>query len=315
MFESHHRSHEGHRHDLKVDADARWLVLALSVIAVFMVAEVVSGLVGHSLALLSDAAHMLADVGALTLALVAMRFARRPAGGMYTYGFKRVEILSAQANGLTLLILSILLGVEAIRRLVHPSAVTGGLMLTVALVGVVINLVATGLVSRANRSSLNVEGAFRHLLTDLFGFVATAIAGVIVVTTHWSRADPIASLIIVGLMLRAGYGLVREAGRIFLEASPATVDPEALGASLAARPGVEEVHDLHVWEITSGMTAVSAHVIVEPKFDCHAVQHDLQRLLHDEHQIDHTTLQVEHRSDRSLQIETKPSRSTHPGHS
>ena len=316
--ESHHRHRGegyGHGHGVSADANARWLILALSLIALFMVAEVVSGLVARSLALLSDAAHMLTDVGALVLALVAMRFANRPAGGMYTYGFKRVEILSAQANGLTLLILAVLLTVEAVQRLIYPSAVSGEPVLIVALVGVAVNLAATGAIGRADRTSLNVEGAFQHLLTDLFGFLATAVAGLIIWTSHWSQADPIASLVVVALMVRAGYGLVRDAGRIFLEAAPAGIDPDTLGASLAERPGVDEIHDLHVWQITSGMPAVSAHVVVDAQFDCHSVQHDLERVLHDEHHIDHTTLQVVHRSDSLLHIEGKPHGSRDPDHS
>jgi len=303
-------NHGGQSHGVTADRDSRWLVLALGVIGAFLLAEVAVGLVAHSLALLSDAAHMLTDVGALTLALVAIRFARRPASGLYTYGFKRVEILSAQANGLTLLILAVLISIEAIRRLVHPPAVHGGLVLIVALVGVAVNLTATWAIGQANRTSLNVEGAFQHILTDLFGFVATAVAGLVILTVHWDRADALASLLVAGLMVLAGLRLVRDSGRIFLEAAPASIDPTALGAALAGLPGVEEVHDLHVWQITSGMPALSAHVIVGAEYDCHAVQHELQRILHDQHHIDHTTLQVEHRADTLIQIESKPDSST-----
>jgi cobalt-zinc-cadmium efflux system protein len=317
MSENLHSGHDhrGGSHGLTADANVRWLALALGLISAFMVAEVAAGFVAHSLALLSDAAHMLTDVGALLLALVAIRFARRPAAGLYTYGFKRVEILSAQANGVTLLILAVLIAIEAIRRLVHPPAVSGGLVLIVALAGVAVNLTATWSISHANRTSLNVEGAFQHILTDLFGFVATAVAGAVILSVQWNRADAVASLLVAGLMVRAGVGLVRESARIFLEAAPASIDPSALGAILTTRPGVEEVHDLHVWQITSGTPALSAHVIVEAHYDCHAVQHDLQRLLHDQHHIDHTTLQVEHRADTLLQIEAKPdgiARRPHP---
>jgi cobalt-zinc-cadmium efflux system protein len=303
--QDHHRP--GHQHDqgVSADADGRWLSLALAAIALFMVAEVAVSVIAHSLALLSDAAHMLTDVATLALALVAMRLAKRPAEGRFTYGFKRVEILSAQANGLTLLILGLLLAIEAIRRLVSPSTVTGSLVLTVALIGVVVNLGASWSISRANRTSLNVEGAFQHILTDLFGFTATAVAGLVIILTSWERADAVASLFVVLLMVRAGVGLVRDSGRIFMEAAPLDVDPAALGAALAAVHGVAEVHDLHVWEITSGMPAVSAHVIVEPDFDCHGVQRDVQRVLHDQHHIAHTTLQVEHASDGLLQIGSK----------
>ncbi|MFJ9627181.1 cation diffusion facilitator family transporter [Streptomyces sp. NPDC101175] len=286
--------HSGHSHGVSADADRRWLTIALTLISVFMLAEVAVGVAANSLALISDAAHMLTDVASIVLALVAMRLAARPAKGHFTYGFKRVEILSAQANGLTLLLLSLWLAYEAVRRLVAPPEVTGGLVLVTALVGVVVNLVATWCISRANRTSLNVEGTYQHILTDLFGFIATAVAGAVVLTTGFARADAIASLFVVVLMLRAGYGLVRDSGRIFLEASPAGIDPDALGDRLAAQDTVVEVHDLHVWTITSGQSALSAHVLVEPGGDCHAVRRGLQRMLLEEYRISHATLQVDH---------------------
>lgn len=286
--------HSGHSHGVAADADRRWLTIALGLIAVFMCAEVVVGVLANSLALISDAAHMLTDVASIVLALVAMRLAARPAKGQYTYGLKRVEILSAQANGLTLLLLSVWLAYESVHRLISPPEVTGGLVLVTALVGVVVNLAATWAISKANRTSMNVEGAYQHILTDLFGFIATAIAGAVVLFTGFGRADAIASLLVVGLMLRAGYGLVRDSGRVFLEAAPAGVDPDALGDRLAAQDTVVEVHDLHVWQITSGQNALSAHVLVQPGGDCHAVRRALQTLLLDGYGIGHATLQVDH---------------------
>jgi cobalt-zinc-cadmium efflux system protein len=286
--------HDGHSHGVSADADRRWLTLALGLIVVYMAGEVVVGLLAGSLALLSDAAHMLTDAGAIVLALVAMRLAARPPKGGYTYGLKRAEILSAQANGLTMLILTVWLSIEAVRRLIHPPAVTGGLVLVTALVGIVINLAAAWAMSRANRASLNVEGAFQHILTDVFGFVATAVAGVVIVTTGLTRADPVATLIVVVLMVRAGVGLVRESGRIFLEAAPAGVDPSALGTRLAGLPDVVEVHDLHVWQITSGQPALSAHVLVAEGGNCHAARATIEDLLRQHYQITHSTLQVDH---------------------
>jgi cobalt-zinc-cadmium efflux system protein len=274
--------------------DRRWLAAALALIAAFMAVEVVIGLLAHSLALISDAAHMLTDAASLALALVAMRLAGRPPRGGYTYGLKRAEILSAQANGLTLLLLAGWLGYAAVRRLVHPPAVAGGPVLVTALAGIAVNLVATWLISRANRTSLNVEGAFQHILTDLFAFIATAVAGAVMLTTGFTRADGIASLVVVVLMIRAGLGLVRESGRIFLEAAPAGVDPAALGARLATQSQVAEVHDLHVWQITSGQPAASAHVLVVEGGDCHAVRRGLERVLQEEYGITHSTLQVDH---------------------
>jgi cobalt-zinc-cadmium efflux system protein len=284
----------GHGHRVGQDTDRRKLSIALALIVVFMAGEVVVGVVAQSLALLSDAAHMLTDAGSIVLAIIAIRLAARPPRGGYTYGLKRVEILSAQANGLTLLLLAAWLAYEAIRRLIYPPPVAGALVLVTALVGVVVNIAATWCLSKANRSSLNVEGAFQHLLTDLYGFIATAIAGAIVLSTGFARADAIAALIVVALMFRAGVGLVHQSGRIFLEAAPAGIDTRALGGRLAAHPDVVEVHDLHVWQITSGQPALSAHVLVAPGRDCHAVRTDLQTLLAHDYAITHVTLQLDH---------------------
>jgi cobalt-zinc-cadmium efflux system protein len=286
--------HTGHAHGVSADADRRWLRLALILILVFMAGEVVVGYLARSLALLSDAAHMLTDAAAIVLALVAMRLAKRPARGGYTYGLKRVEILSAQANGITLLLLSAWLGYEAIRRLITPPDVHGALVLLTAVVGIVVNIAATWAISQANRTSLNIEGAYRHILTDLFGFITTAIAGALVLTTGFVRADALASLLVVALMLRAGTDLVRQSGKIFLEAAPDGIDPNALGDRLAAVPPVSEIHDLHLWQITSGQPSLSAHVLVTPGSDCHQVRRTLQQLLRDEYQITHATLQVDH---------------------
>ncbi|WBP89800.1 cation diffusion facilitator family transporter [Kitasatospora cathayae] len=289
-----HGGHGGHSHGVAADADRRWLVSALALILVFMAGEVVVGFAAQSLALISDAAHMLTDAASIVLALVAMRLAARPARGGYTYGLKRAEILSAQANGVTLLVLSAWLGYEAITRLIEPPEVTGSLVLATALIGIVVNLAATWCMSKANRSSLNVEGAFQHVLTDLYAFVATAVAGVIMLTTGFVRADAIASLIVVALMLKAGIGLVRDSGRIFLEAAPAGIDPDAVADRLVTEPLVEEIHDLHIWEITSNQPALSAHILVTPGGDCHAVRRALQRRLAQEYGITHSTLQVDH---------------------
>lgn len=298
MHEAHaghsREAHAGHSHGVAADADRRWLTIALTLILVYMAGEVAAGFAAHSLALLSDAAHMLTDAGSIVLALVAMRLAARPAQGFYTYGLKRVEILSAQANGITLLVLAAFLGFEAVRRLLRPPDVTGGLVLATALVGVVVNLVAAWAIAKANRTSLNVEGAYQHILTDLFGFIATAIAGTVVLLTGFARADAIATLFVVALMLRAGIGLVKASGRIFLEAAPAGIDPDALGDRLAAVGPVSEIHDLHVWQITSGQAAMSAHVLVTPGADCHAVRRSLQQVLRADYQITHATLQVDH---------------------
>jgi cobalt-zinc-cadmium efflux system protein len=292
-----HQEHD-HAHRAAPDADWRWLAAAGALIVLFMVGEVAAGVVAHSLALLSDAAHMLTDAAAIGLAIVTTKIAGRPARGGYTYGLRRLEILSAQANGITLVLLAVWLAYEAIRRLITPHPVDGTLMLTVALVGVAVNVAASLLLARANaasdRRSLNMEGAVAHVLTDLYAFAATVVAAIIILAAGFSRADPIATLVVVALMLRAGSGLIRESGRIFLEAAPADIDPSALGAAMVARPHVAEVHDLHVWAITTGMPAASAHVLVEPRQDCHAVRADLEALLARDYGITHLTLQVDH---------------------
>jgi cobalt-zinc-cadmium efflux system protein len=307
--EHRHQEHD-HAHRPSPDADWRWLAAAGALIVLFMAGEVAAGVVAHSLALLSDAAHMLTDAAAIGLAIVTTKIAGRPARGGYTYGLRRLEILSAQANGITLVLLAVWLAYEAIRRLITPHPVGGGLMLTVALVGVAVNVAASLLLARANaasdRRSLNMEGAVAHVLTDLYAFAATAVAAIIILATGFSRADPIATLVVVALMLRAGSGLIRESGRIFLEAAPADIDPSALGAAMVARPHVAEVHDLHVWAITTGMPAASAHVLVEPRQDCHAVRADLEALLARDYGISHLTLQVDHCTDQAPAAETHP---------
>ena len=283
-----------HDHSVPAGADRRWLVLALGLIGAFMAGEVVVGLIAGSLALLSDAAHMLTDAGAIVLALVAMRLAARPPRGGYTFGLKRAEILSAQANGVTMLLLAAWLAFEGVRRLIDPPAVAGNLVLITALVGVAVNVAAAWAMSRAHRSSLNIEGAFQHVLTDLYAFIATAVAGLVILTTGFARADAIATLIVVALMVKAGVGLVRESGKVFLEAAPAGLDPREIGVRLAGLRGVVELHDLHVWQITSGSPALSAHVLVAPGGDCHAVRASIERLLHDTYELTHSTLQVDH---------------------
>jgi cobalt-zinc-cadmium efflux system protein len=301
-----HEGHEGHSHGVNADADRRYLVIGLALLVGFMLVEVVVGVIASSLALISDAGHMLTDAGAIGLALVTMRLAARPAQGAMTYGLKRAEILSAQANGITLLLLSAWFVYEAIRRLISPPEVEGGLVLGIALLGIIVNVVATWTISKANRESLNVEGAFQHILTDLFAFIATAIAGAIIYFTgSYNRVDAIAALVVAALMLRAGYGLVRDSGRIFLEASPKGLDPEEVGHAIASHPGVVNVHDLHVWEVTSGFPALSAHVLVAEDEDCHAERRGLEHLLEERFDVHHTTLQVDHATPEVIELSHK----------
>jgi cobalt-zinc-cadmium efflux system protein len=298
-------AHPHHHHGVSADADRGKLALALALIVGFMAVEVVAGIVADSLALLSDAAHMLTDAAAIGLALVAIRLARRPAGGAMTYGLARSEILAAAVNGATLIVLALFITYEGVRRLIDPPDTEGGLVLAVAVAGVAVNLAATWILSRANRRSLNVEGAYQHILTDLIAFVATAVAGAVILLTGFHRADGIASLLVAAIMLRSGWGLLRSAGRIFLEAAPEGVDPDAVGRAIIATAGVTEVHDLHVWEVTSGFPALSAHVTVGTDVDCHATRAEVEAMLHARFGIDHTTLQVDHVGGRLLTIETR----------
>jgi cobalt-zinc-cadmium efflux system protein len=262
-----------------------------------MAGEVVVGFVVGSLVLLADAGHMLTDAGAIALALVAMRLAARPAAGAYTYGLKRAEILSAQVNGLTLAVLVVVFVVEGVRRIVHPPDVSGGAISVVAAVGIVVNLCAAVLLARADRRSLNVAGAFWHIVTDLFAFVATLVAGLVIAVAGWVRADAVAALFVAVLMAVASYRLLRDSARIFLEASPRGLDPQAVEAAIRGVDGVTDVHELHVWEVTSGFPALSAHVLVDSGVDCHERRIALETVLRDAFAIDHTTLQVDHRGD------------------
>jgi cobalt-zinc-cadmium efflux system protein len=283
-----------HDHGRSANADRRWLGAALAVVLAFMVAEVIAGLLAHSLALITDAAHMLTDAAALAVAIIAARIAQRPARGAFTYGFARVDALSGQLSGITLILLAVWFAVEAIARLMHPSDVEGGVVIVVALVGIAINLLATWLAGNADRASLNVRGVVAHLVTDVWAFAATAVAGVVVLVSGWTRADPLASLVVAAIMAWTGARLVQAAGRVFLEASPAAIDPQALGQELAAVDGVAEVHDLHVWEIGPAATALSAHVLVRPSHDCHEVAARLREGLFERHGIGHVTLQTDH---------------------
>jgi cobalt-zinc-cadmium efflux system protein len=291
-----------HQHTINPSADVRRLAVALGLILAFMAGEVVAGWLSHSLALLSDAAHMLTDAAAVLLAIVAVRLAAAPSEGDFTYGLKRAEILSALANGCTLAVLAVWIVYEAITRLITPVDVRGGPVVIVAVIGIGVNLLASWQLAKANRQSLNIEGSYRHLLTDLYAFIGTALAGGVVLLTGFVRADAIASLLVAALMVRAAYGLIRSAGRALLEAAPEGLDPTEVGKALASHPHVANVHDLHVWEITSGFPALSAHVLVHPGDDCHGIRLELEELLNKRFRLDHTTLQVDHENDPVVHV-------------
>jgi cobalt-zinc-cadmium efflux system protein len=293
----HGDANSGHHHGAGTNSDKRYLLVALTLLAAFFVVEVVVAVVSGSLALLSDAGHMLSDIGALGASLWAIRLAARPASGAWTWGWKRAEILSAAGNGISLLVISAIVAVEAVQRLVSPHDVIGGAVLAVALVGVAVNLAAAATLARANRSSLNVEGAYKHILTDLYGFIGTIIAAVVIIASGWTRADAVASLLVVVLMVHAAWGLLRDSGRVLFEAAPGHIDLEDIREHLLATDHVLDIHDLHVWTVTSDLPALSAHVVLDDGcfHDGHAPQllDQLQDCLVGHFDVEHSTFQFE----------------------
>jgi cobalt-zinc-cadmium efflux system protein len=292
----------GHEHDVRAGS-ARALGLALALTAGYTVVEVVAGVLTGSLALLADAAHMLSDNVSIALALFAVWLARRPATPERTYGYKRAEVLAALVNGLTLVALSLWIFYEAFRRLGDPPEVLGGWMLVVGVVGIGVNLVGGAILFRSRTESLNVDAAFRHVLADLLGSIGVVVAAAIILATGWLEADPVVSILIAGLVLASSWSILRDSTSILLEAAPKGIDTLAVGERLARAPGVVEVHDLHIWTITSGFPALSAHVLVGRGEDCHGRRRELEQLLRQEFGIEHTTLQVDHASDPDSLVE------------
>jgi cobalt-zinc-cadmium efflux system protein len=299
-----------HDHTHRLIADRRALTIALVLVLAVMVGEIVAGVIGGSLALLADAGHMLTDAAALGFALFAAAMSARPAVGRWTFGYSRLEILAAQANGLTLGLIALWVVWSAIHRLVDPTDVRGGLVLVVALAGAAASLAASLVLARASRESLNVRGAFLHVLTDVAAFGAAAVAGALILATGWDRFDPIASLAVAALMLWSSAQLLRESTTIFLERAPTDADPDEIGRALVAEEDVVEVHDLHVWTVTSGFPALSAHVLVTPGADCHAARRRLERTLAARFGLTHTTLQVDHAGPATVELGEATARST-----
>ena len=289
-----------HDHDhARVDS-RRALAIALALTAGFTVVEVVGGIAAGSLAVLADAVHMLSDNVAIALSLVAVWLAAKPSTPERTYGYKRAEVLAALANGALLVALAIWIFVESIMRFRDPGDPLGGWMLAIALLGLCVNLASGAVLARARRGSLNVEAALRRVAADVLGSIGVAVAAVVILTTGWDQADPVVSIVIGVLVLASAWSILRDSTEILLESTPRGLDVDALGRRLAGAPGVVEVHDLHVWTITSGFTALSAHVLVRPGEDCHGRRRELERMVHDEFAIEHTTLQVDHAADGGL---------------
>ncbi len=292
MAHARKRPHEKARGESR-----RALTVVLVLTATFTVAEVVGGLLTGSLALLADAGHMLSDNLSLGLALFAAWLAGRPETPEKSFGYMRAEILAALANGVTLVAISIWIFVEAYSRLQDPPEILGGWMLAIATLGLLVNAAGAIILSRPGGENLNIQGALRHVIADALGSAGVIAAALVIIFTGWRYADPLISVVIGVLILASSWKLLRDSTNILLEATPRGIDAEEVGRKMVSAPGVTEVHDLHIWTITSGFPALSAHVLVGQSEDCHARRRDLEGLLAREYGISHTTLQVDHVGD------------------
>jgi len=293
-------SHDGHGHR---SGSRRALTITLALTSFYVVAEVVGGLLTGSLALIADAAHMLSDSLSIAVALAAVWLAGKPATVTRTFGYKRAEILAALFNGVSLVAVSIWIFIEAGRRLGDPPEVLGGPLLAIAIGGLLVNVAAAWILHRGGDDSLNVSAALRHVIADLLGSVGVIVAALLILLTGWELADPLVSILIGVLVLVSSWGVLRDSVQILLEASPRGIDVPEVGRAMVETEGVVEVHDLHVWTITSGFSALAAHVLVEQATDCHDKRRELERVLHDRFGLEHTTLQVDHAGPELLQVE------------
>ena len=293
----------GHVHGRRTVRDGtRALTAALALNAAYTVVEAGAGFTTNSIALLADAAHNLSDVLALAVALAAAMLARRPPTPTRSFGYMRAEILSALFNGVLVTLVAVWVGVDAIRRLGDPPSVPGGWLMLVATVGVVVNVLAAGILHRASPGNLNVRASVVHLGADALSSLGVVAAGALIVVAGWEIADPLVAIGIAVLVVVGAWGIVRDAVHVLLEGAPRGIDSALVGSRLAAEPGVRDVHDLHIWEITSGFPALSAHVLVDPSGDCHAMRRRLEGILLADFGIDHTTLQVDHARPELVQI-------------
>ncbi len=297
---SHH-----HAHGLDRTRSRRALGAVLALTATYTVVELVGGLATGSLALLADAGHMLGDTATIALALFASWLAARPATAQRSFGYRRAEILAALANGAALVAVAIWVFVEAIDRLSEPPTILAGWVLVVAGIGFLVNLLAAVILARAAGESLNARAAYTHVLTDLAASAGVIAAALVVVATGWRYADPLVGMAIGLLVLASSWTILRDSVSILLESTPAGIDAQDVGRRMADAEGVIEVHDLHIWTITSGFPALSAHVLVGSREDCHARRRELEALLSSEFGLRHTTLQVEHIK-RSLGVQIMP---------
>jgi cobalt-zinc-cadmium efflux system protein len=290
-----HAGSHSHLHSPPAEpASARGIALATALIALFMVGELLTGLFSNSLALISDSAHMLADVSAMLFALAATVMSRRPARGALTYGFGRAEILSAQLSGALLFVLAGAILFSASERLASPPRLSAWPMLAAGLAGILVNGAAAALLARVRGVSMAAEGSYQHILMDIFAFIGTVIAAAAILVFGFRAADALASLVVALLMVRSGILLLGASGRVLMEAAPPGIDPQEVGMALARAAGVVEVHDLHIWQVASGLPVLTAHVLIAPEADPHRVRLALEELLRDRYALHHSTLQVDH---------------------
>ncbi|MFN8111371.1 MAG: cation diffusion facilitator family transporter [Thermoleophilia bacterium] len=315
MGHHHHHHHDAHgHHHHGADRGARSLTVALIVNAAYTALQVVVGLAAGSVALLADAGHNLSDVLALAVALGAARLATRPSTPRHSFGYRRAEILGALANALSIVAVSAVIVFEAARRLAHPPEVPGGWMMAVAAVGIAVNAASAWGIHRAGRgrTDLNLRASFLHLAGDALASVGVLVAGALVLWFGWRLADPVVAIAIGALVGFSTWSVLRDAVPVLLEAAPRGVDPETVGAALARVTGVVQVHDLHIWSVSSDFPALSAHVVVTADCDCHATRRDADAMLRDRFGITHTTLQMEHAQPRLLHV-GEPGPRAHPG--
>lgn len=287
----HGHSHAGHSHG--GGASQRRLAITLGLVLLYMIAEVVGGLASNSLALLADAGHMLSDAGALALSLLAMSIARRPPSTTHTFGYQRAEILAAMVNGALLIAISIYVFVAAYRRIGHAAEVEGGLMMAVAVGGLAINLAGLWILRGGRSESLNLHGAWLHVLSDALGSVGAIVAAVLVRQLGWNWADPAASVLIGILVVYSAWALIRSTARVLMQAVPAHIDVAAVHEALTSIPGVVDVHDLHVWSVTSGRDVVSAHLTTDAEVDRDRMMAEVQTCLRDRFDLRHSTIQLD----------------------
>ncbi|MBP2243311.1 cobalt-zinc-cadmium efflux system protein [Cytobacillus eiseniae] len=294
---SHHHGHShghGHSHSHGNSNNKKALFLSFILIATFMIVEVIGGILTNSLALLSDAGHMLSDAAALGLSLFAIKLGERKASASKTFGYKRFEIIAAALNGITLIVISLYIFYEAYHRFWNPPEVLSGGMLIISTIGLLVNILAAWILMRGDKDdNLNVRSAFLHVIGDMLGSVGAIIAALLMIFFGWGIADPIASVIVAVLIIISGVRVTKESFHILMEGTPAHLELEQVKSALLNIPAVSDVHDMHIWSITSGMPMLSCHIAMKEDGIHDTILHQAQSILHDDFGIDHSTIQVE----------------------